>query len=237
LQIPAKERTETLGIITKVIRADKSRRSRLHDEKGNFIGWKRALLHAPPAILTGILRITIDYRPELPWISYAAIKLLKGFLSKESRILEFGSGMSTIWYATHAKEVCSIENNEYWFEQVNAILRKRQLNNVVYEFTTDEQEYCSFQSDTAIGFDLIIIDGCYRSRCVVNAVKLLRPGGILYLDNSDRDSIEGGGDMRYAEQYALHFAREKNGSVSYFVDFAPTQFFVQQGMMVKLPKP
>jgi ribonuclease BN (tRNA processing enzyme) len=32
-------------------------------------------------------------------------------------------------------------------------------------------------------------------------------------------------------------ANDRNTAVTYFTDFAPTQLFVQQGLMVKLPTP
>ena len=79
------------------------------------------------------------------------------------------------------------------------------------------------------GFDLIMVDGSHRSECVSHAAKLLRPGGILYLDNSDKDPTARGGDMRLAEEYAIQFAKQQNGTTTYFTDFAPTQMMVQQG--------
>ncbi len=209
------------------------RKSRLHDEKGNFVGINSIVLHAPLSIFWGITRLC-GYRPILPWISYTSIGIFKNFLSKNSRVLEFGSGMSTIWYAKYAGYVCSVENNEIWYEKVKSIIEKHNLNNIHYQYCNNDKDYYSFMSQDNIGFDLIIVDGSYRSKCMASAIKLLKPGGIIYLDNSDKDYISGG-DMRLAEDILLDFAQEKHAQFKYFTDFAPAEFFVNQGLMVICP--
>ena len=85
-------------------------------------------------------------------------------------------------------------------------------------------------------FDLIMVDGSYRSLCVEKSFKLLNNGGIFYLDNSDKDSSGKGGDMRLAEDLAIKYAKEIGAEVTYFTDFAPTQLFGQQGLMIKKSK-
>lgn len=222
-------------VFKKIISGDNLRKSRLHDEKGNLIEFNRLVSHAPLALITGLLRLSIDYRPSVPWISYSAIDILEKHLTRSSRVLEFGSGMSTIWYAKHAGEVFSVDNYKPWFEKVNKILTKEKINNITYELKLEPDDYSRFYSDDKEGFDLIMVDGSYRSACVLHAAKMLKPGGILYLDNSDKNSDPAGGDMRIAEDIALKFAADQNAEISYFTDFAPTQLFVQQGLMIKLP--
>lgn len=226
---------EKMNMLTKLISGDQLRKSRLHDEKGNFASWKNVLLHAPPAALSGFLRISMGYRPNLPWIAYSSIRILSSFLNKNSRVLEFGSGMSTIWYAKHAGAVFSIEDHKPWYEKVSAIIANKRLRNVTYRFTETESEYYSFMSDDVLGFDLVMVDGNFRSKCVSHASKLVRPGGILYLDNSDKDSAPHGGDMRSAESLVRNLAKEMNAEITEVTDFAPTQFFVQQGLYAKFP--
>ncbi|MFG6102882.1 class I SAM-dependent methyltransferase [Leptothoe sp. EHU-05/26/07-4] len=227
--------TQTISNLTTKIISGQKRKTRLHDEKGNLISLSKLLKHGPLSLVSGILRLTIDYRPELPWISYEAIGVLREFLSKESRVLEFGSGMSTIWYAKYAGEVCSVEDYRTWYDKVSKVLEKKQLDNVNYHFAENHQEYKTFMASDSDGFDLIMIDGKVRCECVKNAIKLLRSGGILYLDNSDKYSSVGIGDIRLAEKYALEFAHKVGAKITYFTDLAPTQFFVQQGLMIKVP--
>lgn len=223
-----------MTLYTKIIRGDNLRKSRLHDEKGNFVGLKKLLLHGPRAIVTGLLLRTLGYQPELPWLPYTAIKYLKFSLNQESRVLEFGSGMSTIWFSKNAKEVFSVEDNLIWYEKLANIIEKNGLTNVYYKYAEGEGEYSTFMSQDKEGFDLIVIDGSYRSKCLSHAIKLIKSCGIIYLDNSDKDSTHHGGDMRIAESQARSFALASKAQVIEFTDFAPAQFFVQQSLLVKL---
>ena len=222
-------------MLTKLLTGGAARKTRLHDEKGNCISPGRLALHGPQAIATSMLRLAFGYRPAVPWISYTAISILKSHLNESSRVLEFGSGMSTIWYAQHAGQVCSVEDYKPWFDKVERLIKSRNLKNIDYRFASSMDSYSRFKADDNDGFDLIMVDGNHRSACIANSAKLLKPGGILYLDNSDKDSDPGGGDMRVAEAFALNFARERNAHIEYFTDFAPTQLFVQQGLLIRLP--
>jgi predicted O-methyltransferase YrrM len=150
-------------------------------------------------------------------------------------VLEFGSGMSTIWYAKHVGEVCSVEDCKPWFDKVGELIESKGIKNINLYFATGSNEYSQFMPRGHAKFDLIMVDGNHRSECIAHAINLLKPYGILYLDNSDRDTRITTGDTRLAEELALQFAREQHAQVTYFTDFAPTQFFVQQGLMIKLP--
>jgi predicted O-methyltransferase YrrM len=210
------------------------RRSRFRDQKGNFLGWGRLVRHGPHAFVSTLLRMGLDYRPQRPWISYSAAAEIERRLTRESRVLEFGSGMSTLWFARRAGEVFSVENDPKWYEKVRGILGRRGLDNVRCELRQDPQEYSSFPPDPGPGFDVILVDGRHRKSCVASSSRFLKPGGILYLDNSDMGHSDPSRDLRRAEQAALEFARSRSAQVTYFTDFAPTQFFVEQGLMVRL---
>jgi len=223
------------SLLTKFVAAGPERRSRLHDEKGNFIGFKRLLQNGPRAISSGVLRLAAGYRPETPWISYTAIDLLEKFLHRNSRVLEFGAGMSTIWYAKRAGEVYAIEDSGPWHARVVDLVSRAHLQNVHLHYAEQIDEYSQFMANDPAGFDLIVVDGNYRHKCTMEALPLLRNGGIFYLDNSDRGVISKDEDTRKAEAAILEFARESSAEINWFTDFAPTQFFVQQGLMIRLP--
>jgi predicted O-methyltransferase YrrM len=226
-----------MNVFTKIMSDGSTlRKSRLHDEKGNFIPWNNLLTHIVPAATSTLLRITIGHRPEQPWISYSSVNYLKKFLTKDSRVLEFGSGMSTVWYSKYAGEVFSVEDYSPWYDKMSKIFQSKNVKNITYKFINNEKEYSTFMSEDKTGFDLIMVDGSYRSKCILNSAKLLRPGGIIYLDNSDKDSTSVGGDMREAERYARDFAERVGAQIIETTDLAPTQLIVQQGLMIKLPK-
>lgn len=223
------------NLLRRIIAAGPDRRTRLHDEKGNFIGLRRLVQSGPRAISSGLLRLAFGYRPATPWISYAAIDLLESYLHPNSRVLEFGSGMSTVWLGKRAGEVHSIEDSVSWHARVAQLVAKAQLRNVHLYFAEQIEAYSRIAPADSSGYDLILVDGNYRHRCTLDALPLLRAGGVFYLDNSDRGVNSRDNDTRMAEAAALDFARERGADVRWFTDFAPTQFFVQQGLMIKLP--
>jgi hypothetical protein len=59
--------------------------------------------------------------------------------------------------------------------------------------------------------------------------------GIIYLDNSDKDSnlSYAKDNTREAERKLIEFAKSRGAELTYFSDFAPTAFFVQQGLMAR----
>jgi len=210
----------------KLIAGSDARVTRLHDEKGNRISWGRLFLNCPRALLTGLARVLFGYRVALPWISYSAISAISQRLTQSCRVLEFGSGMSTIWYAERAGEVFSVESSAEWFALIGQTLSSK--SNVHVLLCEDAESYSHYCHDDDAGFDLIVVDGIARNECVKEGLRNLRPNGVLYLDNSDRMSPE----MRDAEALCVAYARETGAKITFFTDFAPTQFFVQQGLML-----
>lgn len=217
----------------KVLRGSDLRKSRFHDHKGQRVSPRRALLHAPRSLGGAILRVAVGRRPELPWISYDAIAALDAFLNSQKSVLEFGSGMSTVWYAKRAGRVVSVESSHPWYEYISRILDQRKLTNVDYRFAAPGEDYVH-PPEIDGGYDLIMVDGSMRDRCTEGALDLLKPGGIFYLDNSDRAAFPDSDEAR-AVEVALDYAREHRCKVEYLTDFAPTQFFAQEGMMVTRP--
>ncbi len=224
-------------MLRKLIAGSDTRRTRLHDERGNRVSFGRALRNGPRAIVSA-LPARLGLRAVRPWISYDAQAEIAAFLDKSKRVLEFGSGMSTVWYAEHAGEVVSIEDYRPWFEQVESIILGRRANNVRYRFATADNYAALGESERGNGFDLVMIDGSARDRCVHTALEVIRPGGMIYLDNSDKGFGAATGDVPAARRLLLDFAEVDGAEVTLFTDFAPTQLFVQEGLMVRrLAKP
>ena len=117
----------------------------------------------------------------IPWYTYSSIEYLKQFDFKDKTIFEYGSGNSSIFWAERAKLVTSIEVDENWFNEVDAIKRS---NQELY-LKKDKTEYVDFIKVKNENYDVIIIDGSWRLNCAVNAVEKLKHDGFIILDNSD----------------------------------------------------
>ncbi len=221
-------------MLLRIIGRDRCRLSRLHDEKGNRVS-VRQIPDMIPAALCRISQSLTDW-PYLPWIPFEVMKVLSGFLSRKSRVLEFGSGRSTIWFARRAQSVISIEDNREWSEKITVLLRRLEINNVDYRLRAgpDYFDARGFESEQ---FDLIVVDGNYRSKCIELFHPALKAGGILYLDNSDKDMTREGGDLRRAEAKILELSECWASPPRYFTGFCPGNLGPHQGVMIRKEAP
>lgn len=125
---------------------------------------------------------------QTPWLTEDAIAFLEAFLYQrpDAKILEFGTGSSTLWLAKRTKNLTSIEHDQNWFAAITQKLEKENLlKNVNYIiYPRPYYSLCDYLPDN--NYDLIIVDGRNRKGCIANAIKLLKSGGILMLDNAER---------------------------------------------------
>ena len=75
----------------------------------------------------------------------------------------------------------SVESDPNWYEsQMSAISSNQKMLLI-----TDKTEYVDALHLTDCYFDAIVIDGMYRFNCAIEAVKRIKSGGLIILDNSD----------------------------------------------------
>jgi Methyltransferase domain len=220
---------DNMNSLDRLLRGSERRKSRFHDERGNLIDLK-GVVYAPRALAGTVARKLFDVRPVRPWISYRAVKFLDEKITPSWHVIEFGSGMSTLWFARRCGFLHSIENNPRWHQLLSR--RLQAATNVRYELRSlDEYGDVSDYADASV--DLAFVDGAWRSRCVENVLPKIRPGGYLYLDNTDLEGDQPDGDIPRAESLALSACKARGGTYRYFVDFRPGRFEVTQGLLVQ----
>jgi hypothetical protein len=224
-------------ISMRLFSASSIHKSRLHDMSGDLISVSRLLRNGPRALITTIGRVIFNVRPELPWISYDAQAEIARRLGPNKRALEFGSGMSTAWFAARVSEIVSIEDHKGWFETVQGKFRLRGIANAHFRLAPTKSEYLTLtEREKQGGFDFVLIDGRFRDDCVDTAISHLNPGGCIYLDNSDQTyQDEANGSCSGARNKLHTWANENQGSVMTFTDFAPTLAFVTRGELFTRP--
>lgn len=140
------------------------------------------LMATPP-----VMKIVPPYTPELLHEVQVRIRV---FLEnrKSPRVLELGSGWSTIWFA-HMAQVLSLEHSEDWYREV-ARAYEEEVGFVPNLILT---EPCNFprimQQMRREYYDLIYVD-CIdevRGACTFASIPLLRQGGWLVLDDTHWD--------------------------------------------------
>jgi hypothetical protein len=152
------------------------------------------------------------YSPS-PWLSPAATLFFDQYLNSSHRMAEFGSGLSTVFFAERVGEIISIEHYEPWYKKVKVLLHKKGLENVDYRLIKMDEQiqsdkeleqqmhstckqfslmtayknyYNALSSEAKESFDIILVDGRARPECVFSSVEKLKSGGLMVLDNSER---------------------------------------------------
>jgi len=182
--------------------------------------WLRLLIHKPM-----MLRFYRHWRESLkrehsvieddfPWMVYEAVSWLESYLKPGMEVFEWGSGGSTLFFASRVHFVVTVEHDPNWYAIVSKQLSDLNIQNVhfvlckpertdllseIYTSTDERYKGLSFQhyaetidSYPDNSFDLVVVDGRARPGCMKHAIPKIRPGGYLLLDNSDRESYTPG---------------------------------------------
>jgi hypothetical protein len=136
--------------------------------------------------------------PNKPWLCPGTVDFCERHLTCAMTGLEFGSGRSTAWFASKVGNLTSVENNRDWFLKIQKRLATTGANNVDYRFAAldhamAEAEAAPDQPTPAYvrvaeefpdhSLDFVLVDGHYRDHCIRRAVRKLRAGGYLIVDD------------------------------------------------------
>jgi hypothetical protein len=146
----------------------------------------RHFRHWTPRYIYHRLGLVVYQRryPNVPWLTRAMVEILENWLKPADRGFEWGSGRSTIWLAEKVRSLVSVEHNLHWYRRVSTQLKAKGLENVEYHLCEDAQDYSrlagKFSSES---FDFCLVDGETRDQCALEAISLVKPGGIVIVDN------------------------------------------------------
>lgn len=133
-----------------------------------------------------------------PWFTYPAIKFLEARVKPEWRILEFGSGMGTIWWSRSAERVVSLEHDPEWLEQISHSCPAQLLKTN----GKTPADYMRPARDSG-PYDIVIVDGLFREECLLAAPELLTKSGIIILDDAQRFLYRGTVNALLAKQFRI----------------------------------
>ena len=118
----------------------------------------------------------------LPWYSYPAIDVLRDWNVEGLKVLEWGAGQSTLWWASRGAQVLSLEANRTWFQKVS----RRVPPNADVRLISSVAEGAAIGSEHG-PFDIIVVDGepYDRVEAARISIDLLQPDGTLIVDNTN----------------------------------------------------
>ena len=131
-------------------------------------------------------RSTVTLR--LPWLPFRLIDTFEHRLRPGMRVLEYGGGGSTLWFLDHGLEVVTVEHDDGWAQILQQTASGPSWTLLVRTLDDGGVAYVDAVDDYPDGhFDLVVVDGRERARCVAAALGKVRPGGMLVVDDVDRE--------------------------------------------------
>lgn len=169
-----------------------------------YPAWRRSRACRSPAL-----------EEALPWVTFDAQRFLISELTTEMDVFEWGSGGSTLFFSRAARHIVSIEHDPQWARKVAELLARygwANTEHLLVEPELDETAATPVPSDPALchssldtyrsksfhkyaaqidrfrdaHFDVVLVDGRARPSCALRAIRKIKTGGLLVLDNAER---------------------------------------------------
>lgn len=140
----------------------------------------------PADYWTGKYTLEMEY----PWLTPEAIQVLVYYVKSYHRVLEFGSGGSTLFFSNRAGNILSLETQKKWYEKVLSIGGNRHNLRLYYTPTIED---CRMRVIGEEYFDVILIDCVEVSRvdAAMMSIDLIKKDGIIVVDNYGADYCNG----------------------------------------------
>jgi hypothetical protein len=175
----------------------------------------------------------------IPWLPFDAIAYLSKLNLEGKMIFEYGSGGSTLFWLKKGASCVSIEYDPLWYSKIKASLRPgdkldfrlvKPEENKQSGDPADPEDYLSNSpgfKDYSFKyyveqidefpkeyFDLVMIDGRSRPACIKHSVSKIKLGGVLILDDADRDYY-----FKFTKGFFTNFTLRKFIGVGPCLDF------------------
>lgn len=120
----------------------------------------------------------------IPWYRYAATDFLDERIARTHRVFEFGTGNSTLWWASKAKAVTAVEHEPEWAARMREVVP--QGVEVIERPLGPDGAYSRAATDSGTRYEIIVIDGRERLKCASECLPALTDDGVIVWDDSHR---------------------------------------------------
>lgn len=117
----------------------------------------------------------------VPWYTYPTTEFLSHLDLTKFNVFEYGSGNSTLWWASRAKQLTSVEDDETWHDRIKNKIRPV-LRNINYKLEEEPEKYYTMATND---HDIVIVDGKHRRECLEHLNKTGWGGVMIIFDNAD----------------------------------------------------
>ena len=215
-------------LLWKMWKADNERISRFHDGEGGLIT-PADLLQLPRRLLENLDAKRGKFAED-PWWPPKATIAIRSLIRPDWSVIEFGSGMSTLWLAPRVAQIVSVEHSRDWADRTRKSLDAAAVRNVSL-LVRDEETYLHDLPDES--FDLVIVDAIRRADCVRWALKHTKRGGYIYLDNADIDKDRRQEGVKNLARWVMRDAEKSGlGRISFYRGYPPAQLAPCEGALL-----
>ena len=111
-----------------------------------------------------------------PHLTLGEWHFLRNNIKKQHKVLEFGSGNSTLHLQERCKKLVSIEHNRRWYDFV-----KVKINPQRVDYHHRKIKHYTKNLKNLGSFDVVIIDGRSRLKCAKDILKVLKKDHMVFV--------------------------------------------------------
>ena len=135
----------------------------------------------------------------LPWIAWPCIDFMADYVQPTHRVFEWGGGGSTLFFLKKGCRVTTVESSMEWVkeleQQISALgaeARNRWDLRFVAIAGNSDRRVSEYIGQVAVGapWDLVMVDGWSRQKCLLEGMHYVKAGGVLVLDNANQKQLE-----------------------------------------------
>lgn len=166
----------------------------------------------------------------VPFLVMDAIRYLGEMVKPDMKVMELGGGNSSLWFLSKGAKLTTYEHDIHWAQMVYDTVDKNPSKYNQDKFELRVMKGASTLNDMIkqddASYDIILIDSMNeftrRNDCIRIAMKKIKPGGWLVLDNSDNPVNWKGAELLEGKDMIR------------FTGFGPMAFFVCQTTFWKM---
>lgn len=122
--------------------------------------------------------------PSYPLFTPTATEFLRKYLQPGVHLFEWGAGRSTPFFLRQGINVISVEHDPVWHQKISRYATSHLDLQLISEVPTYIAAIKRYPDNF---FDVVVVDGREREACLLAAMPKVKPGGKLFLDDSQRE--------------------------------------------------
>jgi hypothetical protein len=118
-----------------------------------------------------------DKNEIIPMYTYPCYEWLNSIDWTNSKVFEYGTGYSTVWWQNKNVNYHAVESDKQWHDMIED---KKNI-----EYKPGHHKYIQSIHKYDFKFDVIVIDGIARFDCIKPALEKIKDDGVIIFDNTD----------------------------------------------------